>query len=179
MQSKCFMCYIVGVPSTSASHNKTTRQKENQLIRWIICLVTLLVVSDSNSFAQTDDTSKLLTKRALDYVAGYYSSDIDRMDRAIHPDLAKRAIGKHPKTGRNIIRHISKSTLLEIANGIRETTRSKATQDKLDNIEVTILAVDGNIASVKVVSADFIDYLHLGKWNGDWQIINIFWRKVK
>ena len=144
------------------------------MIQWRLCILALLVVASSESFAQTDDVSEILLEKALDYVAGYYSADINRMDRALHPDLAKRAIGKHPKTGRNIIRHISKSTLLEIANGIRETTRSKATQDKLDNIEVTILAVDGNIASVKVVSADFIDYLHLGKWNGDWQIINIF-----
>lgn len=149
------------------------------MINRILYYSALLAISASSLFAQSDDTSKLITIRALDYVAGYYSSDINRMDRAIHPDLAKRAIGKHPKTGRNIIRHISKSTLLEIADGIRETTRSKATQDKLDNIEVSILAVDGNIASVKVVSADFIDYLHLGKWNGDWQIINIFWRKAK
>ena len=148
------------------------------MIKWMLYSLTLLFVFALNSDAQKDNTSELLTIRALDYVAGYYSSDIKRMDRAIHPDLAKRAIGRHPKTGRNIIRHISKSTLLEIADGIREKTISKATQDKLDNIEVSILAVDGDIASMKVVSADFIDYLHLGKWNGDWQIINIFWRKA-
>jgi len=148
------------------------------MTKWTLYSLALLFVSVSNSFAQSDDTSELLIQRALDYVAGYYSSDINRMDRSIHPDLAKRAVGKHPKTGKNIIRHISKSTLLEIANGIRGTESSKETQKKLDNIEVSILAVDGNIASVKVVSADFIDYLHLGKWNGKWMIINIFWRKA-
>ena len=90
------------------------------MIRWILCLVTLLIVSDSNSFAQSDDITAQLTKRALDYVAGYYSSDIIRMDRALHSDLAKRAVSKHPKTGRNMINHMSKSTLLEIAKGNKE-----------------------------------------------------------
>jgi len=148
------------------------------MIKWTFYLLALLVLSVSNSFAQSDDTSELITERALDYVAGYYSSDINRMDRSIHPDLAKRAISKHPRTGNHFIRHISKSTLLEIANGIRGTESSKETQKKLDNIDVSILTVDGNIASVKVVSADFIDYIHLGKWNGKWMIINIFWRKA-
>lgn len=149
------------------------------MIKWILYTLALLVVSISNLFAQSDNTSELLTQRALDYVEGYYSSDINRMDRSIHPDLAKRAISKHPRTGNHFIRHISKSTLLEIANGIRGTESSEETQKKLDNIDVSILAVDRDIASVKVVSADFIDYLHLGKWNGKWMIINIFWRKAK
>ena len=149
------------------------------MIKWRLCILALLVVASSESFAQTDDVSEILLEKALDYVAGYYSADINRMDRALHPDLAKRAIGKHPKTGRNIINHMSKSTLLELAKGNSETARSKATQDKIDKIKVTILNIDGDIASIKISSPDFIDYVHLGKWNGDWKIINVFWRQVK
>ncbi len=149
------------------------------MIKWALYSLALIVVFESNSYAQMDNTSELLTKSALDYVAGYYSSDISRMDRALHSDLAKRAVGKHPKTGRNIINHMSKSKLLEIARGNKETVLSKSNQGKIESIKISILAIDGNIASVKVVSADFIDYLHLGKWNGDWKIINIFWRKAK
>ena len=149
------------------------------MIRLILYSLALIVVFESNSYAQMDNTSELLTKSALDYVAGYYSSDISRIDRAIHPDLAKRAVGTHPKTGRNIIIHVSKSKLLEYARGNKETAKSKSTQVKIANLKVTILDVDDDIASVKVVSADFVDYLHLARWGGDWKIINVFWRKVK
>ena len=149
------------------------------MIKWTLCILALLVAASSVSFAQAGDVSEILLEKALDYVAGFYSADINRVDRALHPDLAKRAIGKHPKTGRNIINDMSKSTLLKIARGNTETARSKATQDKIDKIKVTILDIDGDIDSVKISSPDFIDYVHLGKWNGDWKIINVFWRQVK
>ena len=149
------------------------------MIKWTLCILALLVAASSVSFAQAGDVSEILLEKALDYVAGFYSADINRVDRALLPDLAKRAIGKHPKTGRNIINDMSKSTLLKIARGNTETARSKATQDKIDKIKVTILDIDGDIDSVKISSPDFIDYVHLGKWNGDWKIINVFWRQVK
>jgi hypothetical protein len=38
------------------------------------------------------------------------------------------------------------------------------------------LDIDNDIASVKVVSAEYIDYLQLGKVDGQWVIINILWR---
>ena len=41
--------------------------------------------------------------------------------------------------------------------------------------DVMILDVYGNTASVKTVARDFIDYLHLGKVDGEWKIINVLW----
>ena len=32
-----------------------------------------------------------------------------------------------------------------------------------------------NAASVKVVASDWIDYLHMAKWNGRWVIVNVLW----
>jgi len=40
-------------------------------------------------------------------------------------------------------------------------------------IQIKVLDMTGNIASVKVVSARFVDYLQWGKLNGEWRIINI------
>jgi hypothetical protein len=37
--------------------------------------------------------------------------------------------------------------------------------------DVTILDVFGNTASVRVVAADWIDYLHVAKFNGRWVIV--------
>ncbi len=41
--------------------------------------------------------------------------------------------------------------------------------------DVTILDLFGNTASVKVVASDWIDYMHLAKWNGEWKIVNVLW----
>ena len=40
---------------------------------------------------------------------------------------------------------------------------------------MTVLDVFENAASVKVVAAAWIDYLHLVKWNGRWLIVNVLW----
>jgi hypothetical protein len=37
---------------------------------------------------------------------------------------------------------------------------------------VTVMDIADNIASVKVVSAPFVDYLHLAKLDGRWSIVN-------
>ena len=42
-------------------------------------------------------------------------------------------------------------------------------------IEVTIFDVYDNIATVKIDSADFLDYAHMAKINGEWKIINVLW----
>ena len=41
--------------------------------------------------------------------------------------------------------------------------------------DVTVLDVFENAASVKVVAAGWIDYLHLARCNGRWLIVNVLW----
>ena len=41
--------------------------------------------------------------------------------------------------------------------------------------EITILDRYNNAAVVKIVASDWIDYLEMGKFNGDWKIINVLW----
>ena len=44
--------------------------------------------------------------------------------------------------------------------------------------EITILDQTESIASVKLVSNEFIDYLHLVKIDQDWVIVNALWDYV-
>lgn len=41
--------------------------------------------------------------------------------------------------------------------------------------DVTILDVFENAARVKIVASDWIDYLHVAKFNGCWVIVNVLW----
>ncbi|MEJ2580301.1 MAG: nuclear transport factor 2 family protein [Acidobacteriota bacterium] len=41
--------------------------------------------------------------------------------------------------------------------------------------EITILDRFGNTAVVKAVARDWVDYLQIGKVNGEWKIINVLW----
>lgn len=53
--------------------------------------------------------------------------------------------------------------------GGKETPKEKQQKD------VTILDVYENAASVKVVAVDWIDYLHMAKFNGRCVIVNVLW----
>ena len=41
--------------------------------------------------------------------------------------------------------------------------------------KVTILDVFENAASARVEGPEWVDYLHLAKWNGRWVIVNVLW----
>ena len=119
-----------------------------------------------------DDSSAIIAS-TLNYVDGWYEGDADRMKLGLHPDLVKRSVYRHAQTERSIMRHISASTLVEY-------TRTGGGKESLVNharngAEVTILDVFENIATVRAVSVDFVDYLHLVKYDGTWLIINILW----
>ena len=51
----------------------------------------------------------------------------------------------------------------------------KNTPKEKQQKDVTILDVFENAASVKVVAADWIDYLHVAKFGGRWVIVNVLW----
>lgn len=112
-----------------------------------------------------------IRQTALDYIEGWYEGNAERMERALHPELAKRIVRTDSKSGRSGLGQQSAMTLvLGTRNGGGKTT-PKEKQQK----DVTILDVFESAASVKVVASDWIDYLHVAKWNGRWVIVNVLW----
>jgi hypothetical protein len=59
-----------------------------------------------------------------------------------------------------------------IAN--KKESRMKTPKDKQQK-DVTILDVFENAASVKVIASEWVDYLHMAKFNGHWVIVNVLW----
>jgi hypothetical protein len=115
--------------------------------------------------------NEAIRKTALDYIEGWYAGDAPRMERALHPELAKRMISTDLKTGRSQFNHMGAMTLVQRT---REGIGKKIPQDRQLK-EVTILDRYNNAAVVKIVASDWIDYLEVAKFNGDWKIINVLW----
>ena len=46
---------------------------------------------------------------------------------------------------------------------------------KLVKIKVEIIEIGKNIAMVKTTAPHFIDYIHMGKKDGEWKIYNVIW----
>src|SRR3989441_11085753 len=101
---------------------------------WLLASMLSLV---SPAFAETtsSDENDAIRKTALDYIEGWYSGDAARMERALHPELAKRMISTDPKTGRSQFNHMGAMTLVQRT---REGIGKKIPQDRQSK-EVTIL----------------------------------------
>ena len=56
-----------------------------------ICLILLLLAfSGAGAGAEDPAVDPGIEQACLDYVEGWYTGDVERMKRALHPDLAKR-----------------------------------------------------------------------------------------
>lgn len=130
--------------------------------------VTLFVLSGSEAGKPDLEAIK---QTALDYGQGWYEGNAERMERALHPDLAKRALMPDPRTGKGKIDHISAMGLVQAT---RKGMGAKTPTDQR-RTHVTVLDVSGNAASVKLEMHDWVDYMHLSKTQGRWVIVNVLW----
>lgn len=121
--------------------------------------------------AQSTADSAAIKATALDYIEGWYEGNAERMERALHPELAKRIVNVDPRNGRNSLGQQSAMTLVQ---GTRRGF-GKETPANQQRKDVRILDVFGNTASVRVDAATWIDYMHMAKWNGRWVIVNVLW----
>ena len=135
----------------------------------LICMALILV--PAAAMAQSSDDRAAIRATALDYIEGWYAGDADRMERALHPELAKRIVMTDPGTGKAMLRDMTASQLVEATGAAYGTRTPKEKQQK----DVTILDIYENAAVVKIVAADWVDYLQVAKWEGRWVIVNVLW----
>jgi len=136
---------------------------------WVLALPIVAILSAGPDAGMSDEEA--IKKTALDYGQGWYEADGERMERALHPDLAKRALMPSPGGGKGKIDHISAMGLVQAT---RKGYGAKTPVDKR-RTDVTILDVYGNTASVKLQMHEWIDYMHMVKTDGRWVIVNVLW----
>ncbi len=110
---------------------------------------------------------------ARDYIDGWYEGSVERMQRALHPDLVKRAFFALPN-GRLVLETGSADTMVELTRAGFGKKKAKPDQKN----QVIILDISGNMASVKTMSPDYVDYLHMAQVDGAWKIVNVLWEPV-
>src|SRR5918993_3712857 len=116
-----------------------------------LCLlsVSLLLTLASTARAQTtapNADAAAIRQTALDYIEGWYEGNAERMERALHPELAKRIVNTDPRNGRNNLGQMGALTLINSTRrgGGKETPVEQRRKD------VRILDIFGNAASVRV-----------------------------
>jgi hypothetical protein len=141
----------------------------NRVSVFAVALLVVIIAVAAHAQESADRTA--IRNAALDYIEGWYTGDATRMERALHPELAKRMVHTNPSGGGSILDQQSALTLVQ---GTR-AGYGKQTPENRRLKEVTILDIYENAASVKIVASDWIDYLHLARWNGSWRIVNVLW----
>jgi hypothetical protein len=130
-------------------------------------LLTLLVFNLPAVAQQktSDDTAVRAT--VTNYIEGYYTGDAGRMEKSLHPHYLKHMIhGNIPmrdKTGSQMVQEVR-------SNGPSNLPLSERTE------QVNVLDVSGDIASAKLVTPHWIDYITLAKSDGQWKILSVVQR---
>jgi hypothetical protein len=134
---------------------------------WHSLLALALVAPAAQAQASAD--SAAIRQTAMDYMEGWYTGDAERMNRALHPDLAKRIV--RTENGTSQLNSMGAAQLVE---GTRKGYGKETPADQRQR-DVAILDIFGDAASVKATMHDWVDYMHMARWNGRWVIVNVLW----
>ena len=136
----------------------------------IFTIAITIVLAAFAAFGQATTEQEAIKRTALNYAEGWYEGDAEKMESSLSPDLAKRIVRTNPQ-GQSMVNNMTALALVQGTRGGFGKQTPKAEQQK----DVTILDVMGSAATVKLEMRDWVDYMHVGKVNGKWVIVNVLW----
>ena len=135
-----------------------------------VCLLLPFVNIPTNAQANQAAVDDSSTVRATvqDYIEAYYTGDAHRMEQTLHPHYLKHLIhGDIPireKTGSQMVRDVrSKGVPVDIPAAERTE-------------QISVLDVSGDLASAKLTTPHWVDYITLSKSGGEWKILSVVQR---
>jgi Putative lumazine-binding len=132
--------------------------------------LSLLLFNISTAAQETkasSDESSTVRATVRDYIEAYYTGDAPRMQQTLHPHYLKHMIHGNirvrEKTAQEMVREVR-------TNGVPDLPQADRTE------LITVLDVSGDIASVKLVTPHWVDYMTLSKSDGVWKILSVVQR---
>jgi hypothetical protein len=110
---------------------------------------------------------ELVAQTVLDYFEGWFDGDVDRMQRALHPGLAKRSLEQDGRT----LNETTAEWMIDATE--RGLGRERGLGDR--RIEVEVEDIYGTIAHATVRSAVYREYVQLVRTQEGWKIVNALW----
>ncbi len=136
---------------------------------FLVCTIVLSIFA-TTALSQSDADREAIKRTALNYAEGWYEGNAEKMESALHPDLAKRIARSNDK-GQTRLDQMSAMSLVQ---GTR-SGYGKQTPKEEQQKDVTVLDVLGGAATVKLEMRDWVDYMHIARSNGKWVIVNVLW----
>ena len=142
------------------------------MMRRILISVALVLSLSVAAAAQSDAEREGVRQAVLDYVEGVYEVAPERIERSVHPDLAKRGFFvKKGETGYSP-HTMTFQQLVDLAKSYNKDGHVKKDAPK----EIVIYDISDQTASIKLTAVWGIDYMHLAKYEGRWKIVNVLWQ---
>ena len=139
----------------------------------VFLIVAMLLAAPVMAQQSADADREAVRQAVLDYVEGIYNVEPARIERSVHPNLAKMGFYRPPaETAYRPGRPMAFQQLVEIAKTYNK--EGKLRKDPLK--EIAIYDVLEQTATVKLTAEWGIDYMHLAKFDGKWMIVNVLWQ---
>ena len=101
------------------------------------------------------------------YIEAYYTGDAARMEQTLHPRYLKHMIhGNIPMREKDASQMVAEVR----SQGPADFPQAEKTE------LITVLDVSGDIASAKLVTPHWVDYMTLSKSAGTWKILSVVQR---
>ena len=119
------------------------------------------------------DDKDAVVATVKDYFEGWFDGDVERMERALHPALAKTGIAFDP-FGNQVTDSMNADDMI----GWTREGQGVAGKPADFAFEVTVNDIYHQIATVTVHSSVYREYLHLAKTSSGWKILNALYMRV-
>ena len=133
------------------------------------CLLLLLVINFAATAREVNnsrDESAAVRATVTNYIESYYSGDAARMEKSLHPHYLKHVISTSDGNLR-----MTEKTGLQMVQDMRSQNTDLPKSEQTE--QITVLDVSKGMASAKLVTSHWIDYMTLAKWNGEWKIVSV------
>lgn len=121
------------------------------------------VSASAQTGSQADDSASVQTT-VRNYIEAYYQGDAPRMQATLDSHYLKHMIhGTIPireKTGSQMVNEVR-------THGPADLPQAQKTES------IQVLDISGNIASAKLVTPHWVDYMTLSKSGGSWKILSV------
>jgi hypothetical protein len=119
--------------------------------------------------AEVASRRRAILSPAVDYIESWLDGDSARMAGCLHPDLVKREIEPDATTGAPVVTTMTRDDMVAAT----EAGHGRKYERPYD---ATLLDDFGDIATVRVLSSVYMDYLHVGRFGDRWLIVNVLWQ---
>jgi hypothetical protein len=137
-------------------------------MKHVALALSLALLSSLSTQAQTKtNDSAAVEATVTNYIEAYYTGDAARMQATLHAHYLKhmihRDIPMREWTGQQMLESLR-------PNGPAEMSPDEKTE------QVSVMDISGEIASAKLVTPHWVDYMTLQKVNGNWKILSVVQR---